>query len=85
MSLINNARQMLFTEKYRPNKVSQIILPPELKKRFQGFVDSKEFPDSILSGSAGTGKCLGPDEKIVILVSEELAETILNLRKPDSS
>ena len=56
MSMINNAKQMLFTEKYRPNKVSEIILPAELKKRFQGFVDSKEFPDTILAGSAGTGK-----------------------------
>lgn len=56
MSLINNAKQMLFTEKYRPNKVSEIVLPLELKKRFQGFVDAKEFPDCILAGSAGLGK-----------------------------
>src|ERR1017187_8064078 len=56
MSLISNSRQMLFVEKYRPNKVSEIILPLELKKRFQGFVDTKEFPDTILTGSAGCGK-----------------------------
>lgn len=46
----------LFVEKYRPKTISDTILPVELKKTFQQFVDQKNIPNLILSGSAGVGK-----------------------------
>ena len=48
--------QFLWVEKYRPNKIEDTILPDELKKTFQQFVDQKNIPNLILSGSAGVGK-----------------------------
>lgn len=48
--------QFLWTEKYRPKKVSETILPSALKKTFQGFVDHGEVPNLLLTGSPGTGK-----------------------------
>lgn len=46
----------LFVEKYRPKTVSDTILPAELKATFQQFVDQKNIPNLILSGSPGVGK-----------------------------
>jgi DNA polymerase III delta prime subunit len=46
----------LWVEKYRPKTIEDTILPAELKKVFQQFVDQKNIPNLILSGSAGVGK-----------------------------
>lgn len=46
----------LWVERYRPKTVEDTILPPELKATFQQFVDQKNIPNLILSGSAGVGK-----------------------------
>lgn len=48
--------EFLFVEKYRPKKISDTILPNELKSVFQQFVDQKNIPNLILSGTAGVGK-----------------------------
>lgn len=47
---------VLWTEKYRPHKVADCILPAELKTTFQAFVDNGTVPNLLLSGSQGTGK-----------------------------
>ena len=46
----------LWVEKYRPKTVAECILPAELKKTFQAFVDQKNIPHLQLSGGAGMGK-----------------------------
>jgi DNA polymerase III delta prime subunit len=46
----------LWVEKYRPKTVDETILPANLKATFQQFVDQKNIPNLILSGSAGVGK-----------------------------
>lgn len=48
--------EFLFVEKYRPRKVEDCVLPQNLKKVFQTFVDNKEVPNLLLCGTAGTGK-----------------------------
>ena len=48
--------EFLWVEKYRPQTVEECILPSDLKTRFQAFVDSKNIPNLLLSGSAGVGK-----------------------------
>lgn len=48
--------EFLWVEKYRPRTVSDTILPDSLKATFQQFVDQKNIPNLILSGSAGVGK-----------------------------
>ena len=47
---------LLWVEKYRPRKVEDCILPDALKQTFQEYVDRKEIPNLLLSGSAGVGK-----------------------------
>jgi DNA polymerase III delta prime subunit len=43
-------------EKYRPKTITDTILPTHLKTVFQQFIDQKNIPNLILSGSAGVGK-----------------------------
>ena len=46
----------LWVEKYRPKTIADTILPDNLKKTFQTFVDQKNIPNLLLTGSAGVGK-----------------------------
>ena len=46
----------LWVEKYRPKTIDDTVLPCDLKAVFQQFVDQKNIPNLILSGSAGVGK-----------------------------
>jgi DNA polymerase III delta prime subunit len=47
---------ILWVEKYRPTKVEDCILPESIKSTFQEYVNRKEIPNLLLSGSAGVGK-----------------------------
>jgi len=48
--------EFLWVEKYRPQTISECVLPNRLKDVFQSFVDQKEIPNMLLCGTAGTGK-----------------------------
>jgi len=47
---------LLWTEKYRPKKINDCILPERLKKPFQEYVNQSNIPNLLLSGGAGVGK-----------------------------
>ena len=47
---------LLWTEKYRPKTIEECILPDRLKQPFQEYVNQKQIPNLLLSGSAGVGK-----------------------------
>jgi DNA polymerase III delta prime subunit len=49
-------QEFLYVEKYRPQSVVDTILPNSLKKTFQTFVDNKNVPNLLLTGTAGVGK-----------------------------
>ena len=49
-------KKFLWVEQYRPKKIDDCILPDNLKKPFQGFVEQGEIPNLLLLGSAGVGK-----------------------------
>ena len=46
----------LWVEKYRPKTINECILPQDIKKTFQSFLDKGEVPNLLLSGPAGCGK-----------------------------
>lgn len=48
--------QFLWVEKYRPQKISDTILPESLKSVFQQIVDGGELPNMLFTGTAGLGK-----------------------------
>lgn len=47
---------ILWVEKYRPQKISDCILPDYLKEPFQTYVDNNVIPNLLLSGGPGMGK-----------------------------
>lgn len=49
-------QDFLWVEKYRPKTVEETILPTDLKKTFQQFVDDQNVPNLILAGGPGVGK-----------------------------
>jgi DNA polymerase III delta prime subunit len=49
-------KDFLWCEVYRPHTISETILPDGLKKTFQAFVDQKNIPNLILTGTSGVGK-----------------------------
>jgi len=48
--------EYLWAQRYRPQVVADTILPENTKNIFQRFVDDKNIPNLLLSGSPGTGK-----------------------------
>ena len=50
------SNDFLWVEKYRPQTISDTILPEALKTTFQKMVESKELPNMLFSGTAGLGK-----------------------------
>jgi DNA polymerase III delta prime subunit len=86
-----NREQFLWVEKYRPRKVSDCILPDNLKNTFLEFVEQDNIPNMLLSGTAGTGKTtiaralceeLGCDY-IIINGSEESGIDVLRTKIKD--
>ena len=49
--------EFLFSQKYRPNRIADLILSEDIKETLQSFVDQKDLPNFIFhSTSGGTGK-----------------------------
>lgn len=46
----------IWVEKYRPEKLSDIVGQDEVVSRLQSFVDKKSLPHLLFAGPAGTGK-----------------------------
>ena len=53
---MNDVKEYLWVEKYRPKTIDECILPESIKSTFQSMVDSGESQNLLLSGSAGCGK-----------------------------
>ena len=70
--------EFLWVEKYRPRKVADCILPDRLKKVFQSYVDSKEIPNLMLTGTAGVGKTT-----VALAMCEELGLNYLFINSSD--
>ena len=46
----------IWVEKYRPKTIDECILPDNIKKTFQRFLDKGEIPNMLLAGPPGIGK-----------------------------
>lgn len=52
-----NADEFLWTQKYRPQKIADVILPKSIKELFEGYVREGQMQSMLLtSASPGTGK-----------------------------
>lgn len=46
----------LWVEKYRPKKLSELVLPDKERLEFQNMIDKQNIPNLLISGPAGGGK-----------------------------
>ena len=53
---MSNNSEFLWCEKYRPSKIEDCVLSPELKATFLGIRDGGQLHNLLLTGSAGLGK-----------------------------
>ena len=56
MSIEAKTNEVLFVEKYRPQKIDDTILPEKTKAAFKKFVEDGSVPNLLLSGGPGVGK-----------------------------
>jgi len=47
---------LLWSEKYRPKNLDDVVLPEQYKKTFQKFIDEQSVPHCLFVGAPGTGK-----------------------------
>jgi len=69
---------LLWTEKYRPKKIDDCILPERLKKPFQEYVNQSNIPNLLLSGGAGVGKTT-----VASAMSEEIGCDVMVINGSD--
>ena len=56
MSIDAKANEVLWVEKYRPQRIDDTILPSKTKAMFKKFVTDDSVPNLLLSGGPGVGK-----------------------------
>jgi len=56
MSIDAKANEVLYVEKYRPQKIDDTILPEKTKAMFKKFVNDDSVPNLLLTGGPGVGK-----------------------------
>lgn len=54
--MIKNNKEFIWSEKYRPDTISDVIISDEFKLIFQKFIADKQIPNLIFAGTAGLGK-----------------------------
>lgn len=63
----------IWYEKYKPQKVQDVVLPQKLKDKIQGYVNKKDIPNMLLkSDTGGTGKTALSHQVITDMKSEAL-------------
>lgn len=56
MSLIENKNEFVWTEKYRPSGIKDVIIPDRLRKECEAYVKDGQIPHLLFTGGAGIGK-----------------------------
>lgn len=70
--------EFLWCEKFRPKKVADCILPDRIKKVFQEYVNTKNIPNLMLTGTAGVGKTT-----VALAMCEEIGLNYLFINSSD--
>lgn len=61
----------LWTEKYRPKSITDYVwVGEDQRSQVENWVKDGAIPNLLITGSPGTGKCLGGDERIRMLVDK---------------
>lgn len=80
---LSEIKEIMWTEKYRPRSLDQIVNQTEIVERLRRFAKEKSMPNCLFAGPPGTGKttaalCLARD-----LFGEEYRKNYLELNASD--
>ena len=50
--------EFLFSQKYRPNRIADLILSEDIKETLQSFVEQQDLPNFIFHSTSGELKTL---------------------------
>ena len=71
-----NVQEFVWTEKYRPQTLDDVIIPDEFKQILRGFIDQGRIPNLLLSGGPGIGKCVGYDTEIIVKIDQDFLDRL---------
>lgn len=68
------ADEFIWSQKYRPTKLEDCVLPSRLKKSLRDFLDKKSIINCVFAGTAGTGKTTA-----ALAIADELGAEVMFL------
>ncbi|MCS7098109.1 MAG: replication factor C small subunit [Candidatus Methanomethyliaceae archaeon] len=84
MSLIKQRiREVMWTEKYRPKTLDEIVNQEEIVERLKRFVKEKSMPHCLFAGPPGTGKTTAAIALAMDLFGEDYHKNFLELNASD--
>jgi replication factor C small subunit len=75
--------ELPWVEKYRPNTLSDVVGHIDITKRLQSYIDTKNIPNMMFSGPAGTGKTSSSIALARELFGENFEQNFLELNASD--
>jgi replication factor C small subunit len=70
-------RQEIWVEKYRPERLEDVVGHPDITERLQSYVDRDDLPHLLFAGPAGTGKCLTGETPVLTNDGVERVEDVV--------
>jgi len=70
-------RQEIWVEKYRPERLEDVVGHPDITERLQSYVDRDDLPHLLFAGPAGTGKCLTGETPVLTSDGVERVENVV--------
>ncbi|HET8689443.1 MAG TPA: AAA family ATPase, partial [Methanosarcina sp.] len=56
MTIVTNPNEFLFSQKYRPSSIDEVIMPKRLKDECMSYVKDGQIPHLLFTGKPGIGK-----------------------------
>ena len=75
--------ELPWVEKYRPNTLSDVVGHTDITKRLQSYIDTRNLPNMMFSGPAGTGKTSSSIALARELFGENFGQNFLELNASD--
>lgn len=76
-------RQEIWVEKYRPERLEDVVGHPDITERLQSYVDRDDLPHLLFAGPAGTGKTASSVSIAKELYGDDWQDNFLELNASD--